>query len=201
MIYIHTHPHRCQSSRARTSQSRSQSRSASLCQGRVALRWLKEIEQFEIGAERVAPIGYHYLYEVPGESFQQFIFMFIRCRESRASLCQRRAADRCQCRSQPRFCFEIFLFFYFHEGGEASLLRGWFSQVWRWLRWLPWLRNRVRLFVLSLKDLNKDYKQSSSIMLALKSSVKLPYPKAPSTLQMKIGRHFTIYLNHCTQNL
>ena len=165
---MYPHTFRCPSSRARTSQSRSQSRSASLCQGRVALRLLEEIEQFEIGVERVAPTGYHYLYKVPRESCQ--------------------SVPKESCRSVPVQKPTKVLFWNFSifislpdKGGKASLLRGWFSQVWRWLRWLPWLRNRVRLFVLSLKDLNKDYKQSSSIMLALKFSVKLPQLKALST--------------------
>ena len=109
------------------------------------------------GAGRVVPIVYPYVYQVPRESCQ--------------------SVPKESCRSVPVQKPTKVLFWNFSifislpdEGGEASLLRGWFSQVWRWLRWLPWLRNRVRLFVLSLKDLNKDYKQSSSIMLALKYS-------------------------------
>ena len=113
------------------------------------------------GAKRVVPIVYLYLYQVPRESCQ--------------------SVPKKSCRSVPvqkptKVWFWFFSIFIYlpDEGGKASLLRGWFSQVWRWLRWLPWLRNRVRLFVLSWKDLNKDYKQNSSIMLALKSSVKMP---------------------------
>ena len=126
-----------------------------------SLPWQEKKSLSLSGAKRVKPIVFIYLYQVPRESCQ--------------------SVPKESCRSVPvqkptkvlfwKFCTFISLP---DEGGKASLLRGWFSQVWRWLRWLPWLRKRVRLFVLSLKDLNKDYKQNSSIMLALKSSVKMP---------------------------